>query len=246
MATIVSPDQFYTGLIAELYDPLVEHHTDIDSLYEFIRQFGEPALELGCGSGHPMLALAARGIEIHGLDSSEDMLGKCRARADRRQLDVTLHHTSMQHFDLGRQFKSAYISDGTFTLLTSDDDAITCLQSIHSHLLPGGGLRLDLETQDAARLRRSIGYSREKKLRKALLRFGIVAVTVSDDERNIDVTLRYERETEGDQKEVEERNWRRRLWNPAQISELLAETGFTETQVKETPGSRNFTVITTR
>src|SRR6266581_5497761 len=39
-----------------------------------------PALELGIGTGRVALPLAARGIEVQGIDASEDMVAKLRAK----------------------------------------------------------------------------------------------------------------------------------------------------------------------
>ena len=39
-----------------------------------------PVLELGVGTGRLALPLAARGLEVHGIDSSEAMVAKLRAK----------------------------------------------------------------------------------------------------------------------------------------------------------------------
>ena len=41
---------------------------------------GGPALELGIGTGRVALPLAARGVEVHGIDASEAMVAKLRAK----------------------------------------------------------------------------------------------------------------------------------------------------------------------
>ena len=41
---------------------------------------GGPALELGIGTGRIALPLAARGIEVHGIDGAPAMVAKLRAR----------------------------------------------------------------------------------------------------------------------------------------------------------------------
>ena len=66
----------------------------------FVRRSGEPALELGCGDGDPLLDLRARGLDVEGLDSSPDMLARCRANAAARGLVVTLHESPMESMEL--------------------------------------------------------------------------------------------------------------------------------------------------
>ena len=51
------PADFYTGLVADLYTPLKSSHTDPQAYIDFVKRHGEPALELGCGDGDPLLDL---------------------------------------------------------------------------------------------------------------------------------------------------------------------------------------------
>ena len=55
--------------------------TEVEPYARFIAGFGEPALELGCGDGEPLLDLRAMGLDVEGLDSSADMLDRCRTAA---------------------------------------------------------------------------------------------------------------------------------------------------------------------
>jgi ubiquinone/menaquinone biosynthesis C-methylase UbiE len=74
----MDPDrsQFYTGFVAECYDLLIPD--DEAGSYRFFQQAieakGEPALELGCGTGRPLLGYLEAGLDVEGLDSSADML----------------------------------------------------------------------------------------------------------------------------------------------------------------------------
>lgn len=70
------PSQFYTGLVAELYEPLVSYRAKAEEYTPFIDRAGQPVLELGCGSGVPMLELLQLGYHIEGLDASADMLAR--------------------------------------------------------------------------------------------------------------------------------------------------------------------------
>jgi SAM-dependent methyltransferase len=60
-------------------------HGDLDALVEAAALTGrERILDLGCGTGHSTLALAARAAEVVGLDLTDAMLGEARTLARNR------------------------------------------------------------------------------------------------------------------------------------------------------------------
>lgn len=66
--------------ISELYD--LEHETygdDVDFYVNFIEAVGDPVLELGCGTGRLLTAIAEAGYRVTGTDRSEPMLERARA-----------------------------------------------------------------------------------------------------------------------------------------------------------------------
>ncbi len=135
---------FYTGLVAELYAPLRSATPDPEPYARFIGRWGEPALELGCGDGDPLLELRTRGLDVDGLDSSPDMLARCRRAAAARGVDVVLHCQTMQTMDLGRRYRSIYIAGPTFNLLPDDESAAGALGAIRRHLDPEGAALIPL------------------------------------------------------------------------------------------------------
>ena len=136
--------EFYTGLVAQLYSPLRSADPDPDPYARFIAACGEPALELGCGDGDPMLELRSRGIDVVGVDSSGDMLDRLRVRATAMGLEVEVHQQRMQDLDLGRRFRSIYLAGPTFCLLPDDASAAAALASVAAHLEPGASALIPL------------------------------------------------------------------------------------------------------
>lgn len=65
---------FYTGLVPELYAPLKAVSLDSQRYGDLIARHGEPALDLGCGDGDPLLDLRENGLDVDGLDSTPDMI----------------------------------------------------------------------------------------------------------------------------------------------------------------------------
>src|SRR5260370_5817083 len=67
----------YDSFIADYYDesPVVKGRTQDVAFYrDAARDFGDPVLELGCGTGRITMALAEAGQRITRLDLSERML----------------------------------------------------------------------------------------------------------------------------------------------------------------------------
>jgi len=219
--------QFYTGLVADLYEPLVSEIARAADYTPFLDGAGTPALELCCGSGLPLIELLESGYEVEGLDASRDMLDRCRARADAKGLTASLHHGEMQSFALGRRYRSIFLAGASFTLLTADADAARALERIHAHLEPGGSVMIPLETLDEERLKDVIGHFRE--VTNAVgerLRVGMVALEAGADDRSLGIRIRYERIGVDGEMQIVERVWQRRWWSQAMFSEMLRAAGF--------------------
>lgn len=184
---------FYTGLVSELYEPLRAVKTDAEVFARFIALAGEPALELGCGEGHPILDLRRRGIDVEGVDSSADMLDRCRRAALTDGLDVVVHHQRMESLDLPRRFRTIFLAGSTFNLLIDDDAAARALARIHAHLTEDGSalIPLFLPSPTPAEV---LGVAREAtEADGSVARLTIVSEEREEAERIQRSLLRYER-----------------------------------------------------
>lgn len=144
----MSQDEY--ALIADLYDHVVPYHTraDVGFFVDASRESGGPVLEVGCGTGRVLIPTARAGITIAGVDLSFRMLEICkqRLRAEPAEVQsrVQLTHADMRSFDLGQTFNLITLPFRPFQHLTTVEDQISCLQSIHRHLKKDGRLILDL------------------------------------------------------------------------------------------------------
>src|SRR5712692_6334653 len=82
----------YQSFVADYYDylPPVAGRQDLDFYLEVGRTQGEPILELGCGTGRVLLHMAQAGLRVVGLDLSEPMLDRCRAKLENRPAGLGL------------------------------------------------------------------------------------------------------------------------------------------------------------
>ena len=94
------------------------------------------ALELGIGTGRIALPLARRGIRVHGIDLSEAMVARLRAKPGAEQVTVTIGDFATTTVD-GR-FSVAYLVFNTIMNLTTQDGQVACFQNGAAQLEPGG------------------------------------------------------------------------------------------------------------
>ena len=88
---------------AELYDIAFDWDLSDEAAW-LVSRLGSDCrtvLEPGCGSGRMLAALAARGLEVVGIDASQEMLSLAQARG------CEAVRADMTDFDLGRRFDGA-------------------------------------------------------------------------------------------------------------------------------------------
>ena len=152
-------DSLYDSFIADYYDesPIVKGRLQDVAFYRnAARDFGDPILELGCGTGRITMALAEAGKRITGLDLSGRMLERAvqkRAalRVEARER-VHLVQGDMVRFDLGEKFRLVIIPFRPFQHLLEVRQQMDCLECVRKHLAPGGRLILDVFQTDAERM----------------------------------------------------------------------------------------------
>jgi SAM-dependent methyltransferase len=97
---------------------------------------GGAALELGIGTGRIALPLAARGVPVHGIDLSEAMVARLRAKPGADEIGVTIGDFATTRVD--RTFTLAYLVFNTIGNLMTQDAQVACFENVARHLEPGG------------------------------------------------------------------------------------------------------------
>ncbi len=224
---LVEPSLFYTGVVAQIYGPLRSAGAPDPSPYvRFIERYGKPALELGCGHGEPLLDLRELGYDIEGLDSSPDMLDRCRAAAAERGLEAVVHLQPMESMQLDRHFRSIFLAGPTFNLLPDDDTALRALIQIRIHLAPGGSVMIPLFEPDPTPPE-ALGRARSHVTADGT-QMSVTAVSEERDEqaRCQTTVLRYELTTPTETT-IDERPWLLHWYSQTDIRALAEAAGLT-------------------
>jgi len=135
------PEDFFGEQVAGRFDERYAHKAEpavVDPIVAFLADLagGGAALELGIGTGRIALPLAQRGVRVHGIDLSEAMVARLRAKLGAKQVGVTVGDFATTAVE-GR-FSVAYLVANTIMNLTTQDEQVACFQNAAAHLDPNG------------------------------------------------------------------------------------------------------------
>lgn len=108
-----------------------------------------PVLELGVGTGRLVLPLAERGLQVHGVDISEEMLAKLREKQGGRLLELTLG--DMADVPVDGLFRLVFVSFNTFFALASQEEQVRCFVNVARHLARDGVFAIEAFVPDLRR-----------------------------------------------------------------------------------------------
>jgi SAM-dependent methyltransferase len=135
------PTNYFDERIAKSYQarwPELFEPAAIDPVVEFLAGLAGDgaALELGIGTGRIAIPLRRRGVAVHGIDLSPDMVAELRATPGSEDIGVTVGDFAATR--VGGTFRLAYLLRNTIMNLTTQDAQVACFQNVAAHLEPGG------------------------------------------------------------------------------------------------------------
>ncbi len=138
---------YFGGEVAARYDASAGHEFEpavIASTVDMLADLAGDgaALELGIGTGRIALPLAARGVPVHGIDLSPEMVEQLRAKAGGSEIPVAIGDFATTRVD-GR-FSLVYVVFNTIMNLTTQDAQIACFENAAAHLDPGGSFVVEV------------------------------------------------------------------------------------------------------
>jgi SAM-dependent methyltransferase len=100
-------------------------------------------LELGVGTGRLALPLAARGLEVWGVDASAAMLSRLRAKPGGADVRVAQGDMALLPLRPGPRFAAVFCAYNTFFNLPDADAQGRSLAAVAALLAPGGRLAIE-------------------------------------------------------------------------------------------------------
>jgi ubiquinone/menaquinone biosynthesis C-methylase UbiE len=144
------PEEYYR-VASKFYDAdyaTIREPEDVAFYLQLAQQNGGPVLEMGCGTGRVLLPIARSGIEIHGLDASEDMLAVLRDKLDHEEQDVqrrvSLTEGDIRTADLDQEFPLIIAPFRVIQHMLTREDQKAWLGNVARHLGNEGSLCFDV------------------------------------------------------------------------------------------------------
>lgn len=140
----------YGSLWARFYDTTYSKADDsqVDLL---ARHAGDPprALELAIGSGRLAIPLSDRGVDVSGIDISEEMVANLQSRPGGEDIPVTMG--DFADVDVEDSFPLIFLAFNTLFALLTQQRQVECFQNVADRLEPGGRFIIDCFVPDVKR-----------------------------------------------------------------------------------------------
>lgn len=144
-----TPSYEYHGMLAEFWD-LFRGDTstweDRSFYLDVVKKYGQPVLDVGCGTGRILLDFMQQGIDIDGVDNSPDMLALLKQKAEKLNLNPTIYQQEMDKLSLPRKYQAILVPSSSFQLLLDEKLPPIAMDRFYEHLLPGGVLAMPFMT----------------------------------------------------------------------------------------------------
>jgi SAM-dependent methyltransferase len=138
---VLGDDGFFDERVAARYDESAADMFDpaaIEPVVDLLVELAGDgrALELGVGTGRIALPLAQRGVLVHGIDLSQAMVARLRAKPGGADVEITIG--DFETTTVEGTFSVAYLVFSTISNLTTQAAQVACFRNVAAHLEPGG------------------------------------------------------------------------------------------------------------
>ncbi|MBM3224179.1 MAG: class I SAM-dependent methyltransferase [Candidatus Tectomicrobia bacterium] len=142
-------EETYGERIAGIYDTWYpDYEVSVIAALHHLAQGGR-ALELGIGTGRIALPLQHAGLDVHGIEASEAMLARLRAKPGGATIPMTLGNFADVAVD--GHYALIYVLFNTFFALLTQEEQVRCVRNVAQHLTPQGVFVVEAFVPDLTR-----------------------------------------------------------------------------------------------
>jgi SAM-dependent methyltransferase len=120
-----------------------EFKADIPFYLRKVKRYGDPVLELGCGTGRIAIPLAEAGYKVTGLDASQPMLSEARRKSEAAGVQVEWIHADCRQFNLDKKFKIILFPFSGLAHLFDLESVEACFACVRRHMTEHGTFIID-------------------------------------------------------------------------------------------------------
>jgi ubiquinone/menaquinone biosynthesis C-methylase UbiE len=146
---MTTPSYEYYGMMAEFWDLFRGDTSTWEDRFfylDVVKKYGQPVLDVGCGTGRILLDFMQQGFDIDGVDNSPDMLGRLHQKAENLNLHPTVYQQEMTELSLPRKYQTILVPSSSFQLLLDASLPPVAMNRFYEHLSPGGVLAMPFMT----------------------------------------------------------------------------------------------------
>lgn len=121
---------------------------DIPFHLEMIKKYGDPVLELACGTGRLSIPFAENGYKVTGLDVSDSMLTQAKENIAEKKVDVNLVKADCRDFKLDEKFNVIIFPFNSIAHVHEIEDIKRCFECVREHLTDNGRFIIDIFNPD--------------------------------------------------------------------------------------------------
>ena len=146
-----SADGYFGDEVAATYDDSAEPANSpaaVDPVVDVLAGLarGRRVLELAIGTGRIALPLAARGVEVHGIELSQAMAARLREKPGAERISVVIGDMTTARVE--GLFALVYLVFNTIDNVLTQDAQAACFGNAAAHLEPGGCFVVEVGVPD--------------------------------------------------------------------------------------------------
>ena len=172
--TDFDPSAYGASGIADEYDDLYSDEWETDAAVDRLAELadGGPVLEFGIGTGRLALPLLERGIEVHGVDGSADMVARLRQKAGGERIPVVVGDFATA--DAGRTFALVVLAVNTSFALPDQQAQVACFANAARHLSPAGRFVIEAWVPDIG------AFHHNRRVRPRVIQSGRISIETAE------------------------------------------------------------------